>query len=759
MGDNRAPEWDDGANGATDEEPRFPEWDDSEYDPNNLPDWSLEAELEQHQADLDDTSQISTKQFDEFVAKLDERLSEDIGYASEQGSIDTLVRMFVGDRPNYARAEQILRQYKLLSLVRATVRQRARQVSNVQAVPGGGEALDLVRIKMQLPDAPVHPDAVVPASWIVMGDDGGVRTYRLVKKIVKRKDGEFYTEHVGVAYNPIVISATMIGVADASANLRISWMARGKWRHRVVARDKLIQPREMMAALGGTHGFPANVNNAKDIIAYLADYEAFNEEVIPTRPMTSQMGWQGRNHELGFVAGRQHLKSDADAPDVHFVGADDGEEQLARCVRSEGNLDEWSDAIKLTSHFPMVEVAVYAALAPPLLAILKSPNFTVDWAHKTSAGKTTALSVAASCWGNPDPNAADSLITSWDMTNVGFERRAAALSCLPMIVDDSKRARTYRGESVVPSIVYAITNGQGRARGSVKGMQATAYWRTVMLSTGESRLIDFDKSGGTPARVVTLWGNPFGGNNQMISETIRKLKAVLMRNFGLAGPAMVQWLLDNQDRWPELRQEYDTKWTELRDRMVKEAAGKTMDMSVMDRVAGNLAVLDVTAQVAHQALELPWVLEDVIGELIPVITPAAGAVDRELEALRAAISWASRNRAKFCYNEKHRREAEPNGGWLGFWEAGSEDTWEFLAFYPGALRDFLHGQGFEPQAIIRQWHEAGWLDTNEPKRMTGRVRELGGRPRMVILPRHVVEGPGDLSTGTAADPDQEEIPF
>jgi hypothetical protein len=727
---------------------RFGEWDDSDYDPHNLPDWSIDAEAEAPPA----TPTKQDPQFAAFVDELEERLSDDIGWASERRHIDLLARMYIGDKSEYARAEQVLRRHRVLSLVRTAVKTRARELNNLQAVPGGGEALDLVRIREQLPDAPVDADAVVPASWRVDGDPKGPQRYRLIKKVVRRREGEFQTDLVGVAYNPIVISATMIDVADASANLRISWRARGRWRHRVVPREKLCQTRDLITALSGTHGFPANVNNAKDLIAYLADYEAFNEDVIPTRPMTTQMGWQGKAGELGFVAGRTHLAADDDTPAVHFVGADDGEEQLARCVRSSGSLEDWCNAAKIASHFPAVEAGIYAALAPPLLDVLRAPNFTIDWSHKTSAGKTTTLSLAASCWGNPDPNASDTLIGSWDMTSVGFERRAAALSCLPMIVDDTKRARSYRGESDVPRVVYAVTNGQGRVRGSATGTQATSYWRTVMLSTGEQRLIDFDKSGGTPARVVTLWGNPFGANSAVVAEAIRRMREGIMRNYGHAGPAVVQWLLENQDRWDDLREVHGQRWTSIRDRMIAFAGERTMDMSVMDRVAGNLAVLEVTAAVTHSALDLPWEPEDFIDALLPSIVPAAGAVDRELEALRAAVSWAAANRGKFCVGEKHRSDYEPPGGWLGYWEAATYDNWKVLAFFPVPLRKFLAEQGFEPQGIIRQWAEAGWLTLTEAQRMTSRVADLRGRPRMVVVPREVVEGAGDLG----AEPEQLE---
>ncbi|MBE9470775.1 MAG: DUF927 domain-containing protein, partial [Chloroflexi bacterium] len=360
---------------------------------------------------------------------------------------------------------------------------------------------------------------------------------------------------------------------------------------------------------------------------------------------------------------------------------------------------------------------------------------------------------------SPDTNSTDSLIASWDMTVVGFERRASAMSCMPMIVDDSKRAKAYRGESTVPGIVYAIANGSGRARGSVKGMQRTSYWRTVMLSTGEQRLIDFDKSGGTPARVVTLWANPFGASSPTIADAIKNMKRGLMANHGHAGPALVRWLIFNRERWPEIQEEYQTRWTQIRGRMMDDTRHKSMDMAVLDRIAGNLAVMDVTAQVAHMAMDLPWEQEGLIDKVLPIVTQAAKTVDRELEALRMAVSWAAQNRGKFAINEKHRNEHEPTSGWLGYWEASADDGWDILAFFPGAIRKFLDDQGFEPYAVIRQWHEAGWLRGSEADRASSRVAQLGGKPRMIVLRRDTVEGPGGLSAGAAAENGQEEIPF
>lgn len=708
--------------------------------------WSLEDELPKECAQATDEAL-------RMVENIERELSNDVGFASEPENIDILARMYSGDRANYARCEQALRKFRLLGLVRAAVRSRARQWAGMAQVPGGGESLNLIRVKSLLPKAPVSDDAVVPASWVIGTSIDGTCHYMLTKTVVRRKDGDLLEERIGVAYSPIVVSASVTDIDDGSTSLQVAWRSKGVWRQKIVPRQKLCQPKDLIESLSGSDGFPAHVNNAKDIIAYLADYEAHNGATIATQKSARQMGWQGKACELGFVAGTTHIR-DADQEAIKYVGGDDGDAHLSKCVRGEGTIDGWRDAVKAASNFPAVELSIYAALAPPFLRILRASNFVVDWSHKTSAGKTTTLSLGASVWGNPDPHASDSYMSSWDMTPVGFERRAAALSHMPMVVDDTKRARSYRGESIAPNVVYEITNGQGRTRGSVKGMQRTAYWRTVMLSSGEQRLIDMDKSGGTPARVVTLWCNPFGVCSPAVADSIASIKRGILANYGLAGPALVLWLIEHRAKWDEIRALYARRRDELRGIMVEMQSGP-MDMAVIDRVAGHLAVLDVTAIVTHRALHLPWGYEGAVEELIPVILPAITLVDRELEALRDAVSWAAQNRGRFCMHESHRSESEPNGGWLGYWEAAQVPQWRILAFFPDALRQFLSDRGYPPAAIMRQWREAGWLDcAGEPWRMTTRVNDLGGRPRMVCITRAAVEAHGGLD-----DDGQGEIPF
>jgi putative DNA primase/helicase len=104
--------------------------------------------------------------------------------------------------------------------------------------------------------------------------------------------------------------------------------------------------------------------------------------------------------------------------------------------------------------------------------------------------------------------------------------------------------------SKVSQVIYQIANGRGRGRGSINGMRSTGSWRTVMLSTGEQSAVDFTLGdGGSRARVISLWGLPFGAANEATAPLVRGIDLAVQENYGHAGPRLIQFILQHQDQW------------------------------------------------------------------------------------------------------------------------------------------------------------------------------------------------------------------
>ena len=78
-----------------------------------------------------------------------------------------------------------------------------------------------------------------------------------------------------------------------------------------------------------------------------------------------------------------------------------GDEQIARAFHSQGSLEKWQHAVRRLKDYPRVLILLYASFVPPLLMILRAPNFIVDVCGRTTTGKTTITANRGKCLGMP----------------------------------------------------------------------------------------------------------------------------------------------------------------------------------------------------------------------------------------------------------------------------------------------------------------------------------------------------------------------
>ena len=158
---------------------------------------------------------------------------------------------------------------------------------------------------------------------------------------------------------------------------------------------------------------------------------------------------------------------------IVFQPENEGDGHLVAALDTKGDYDTWVELVKKLQPFPRIMFCLYASCAAPLLMPCEAPNLIVDLAGDTSRGKTTALEVAASCWGLPAGHQGG-LVKSWNQTKVFAERYSALFNDLPVFFDDSQTT----DQRTVAGILYMVANGIGRGRGAAKGgVQRTLHWR------------------------------------------------------------------------------------------------------------------------------------------------------------------------------------------------------------------------------------------------------------------------------------------
>lgn len=583
--------------------------------------------------------------------------------------------------------------------LRKALERMAREHRSTKAADRILESLGSVAsvLSVMPPEKVVRPTILascsVPRGWL-LGDDG---IYKL------RPDGE---DPIRVTHYPIILTGRTTDVVTGEAKRQVLWNSPSGWCQRTVERQNLVEARRITGL--GKHDAPVSSNNAALVVRFLMDFEAENAQHLPMVQSTEKLGWLP---DGDFILPEKRVVPPGVAAFPFSLMPPAGMEHAARACEVAGTWEGWLEAAEVAKHFPIAMGVLYASAAAPLVQVLQTNNFIVDVNGETTGGKTTSLRFAASVWGRSN-DGRPSMVHSWDMTKVWCEQTASFLNHLPLILDDTKRAKHWR---TVRDVVYDFAFGSGRGRGAKDGgTRNTVEWRSILISSGESAITSFSQDGGTRARVLGLRGQPMGSNPKVGSENAERLTELCSENYGHLGRKVVEYLVANHAHHDDLREQF---------RLSRDRFKKALDTPVSRRHASNLAVLEVAAEIVH-ALGVPRPEHSPFAFFIESAQEAGKDADRPLAALQEVVSWAAAHQTHFM----GRGERDPRGGykqpqygWAGAW---ASENWEYLGINGRVLRRILKDEGFHPAEVLDRWKERGWLLTGS--QMTRPIRMPGG---------------------------------
>ena len=589
-----------------------------------------------------------------------------------------------------------------------------------------------------LPDAPVSGQIVIPPRWSLSHEQG----LRMAVLGSNKNDYEV------VLPVPVLLVERNIILETQVETVKVAWFRDGRWK--MVGVDRKVVASAYHIIELANFGCPVTTNASTALVQYFAAFEAANMNTIPRRSVTKHLGWQETGH---FLLGRTTFLPDGRnftdlaggttglcSPEndyVTFQHDDEGAGQLADGFHEAGSYHDWVAAINELFTFPKVIAAVYLALTPPFLKILKAENFTVDWSCSTSTGKTTTLRIAGSCWGNPDEKMPSTVVHTWGSSSVWIERAATILNDIPLILDDTKMSaaggKRDQAATKVSGVIYEISSGSGRRRGTITGIRSTGHWRTILLSSGEQPAVDFTAGDGGSARVITLWGLPFGKADGDTSVLVKRVNMDLKENYGHAAPRVLKFIFENRNQWPFWRDGFK----ELKAHFAAKAGGDP----VGGRIADYFATLAIVIPLVHAALpelrrDVP--IKTVMDDLWNTATKSVPEADRALVALQYAYDWAVSNQEKFYGRHRTMGEnsgiVEPFSGWAGVWQSGE---WRYVAYTTPVIKRLLQEWSFDVEAILRTWKDRGWLETDSQGRGK-QVKILGEQVYCYCLKRQAL---------------------
>lgn len=442
----------------------------------------------------------------------------------------------------------------------------------------------------------------------------------------------------------------------------------------------------------------------------------------------TRTGWHGD----AFVLPRETF-GDTEAEPVLFQAASLDSVALS----SSGSLADWRAhvAAPCAGNSRLV-LAACMGFAGPCLGLVHAEGGGVHLRGASSAGKSTALHLAASVYGLPEKYG-----KTWRATDNGLEGTAALHSDMLLILDEMGQLEPKHAGQVA----YMLANGAGKARSNRDGTpREVATWRVLFLSAGEVGLDSLVKEGGgrvqagQQVRVVDVPADAGAGLG--LFDTVPDgmtpgafadgLKSAAAKYHGTALLAFLRLLARDPSKY---RDTLRALRTDIASRLVSAAdpgqVRRVADRFAIIAAAGELAtVLGLTgwntgeAERAATACFRAW--QDSRGT-VGNAEPAA-----MLAQVRAFLEAHGESRFTRCNAPEDGQRTINRAGYRRTGEDGPTYYVEVGAFRNEVCR------GFDSRAVAKVLADAGALETGGDGRDTRKMLLPDGRRARVyvILP-------------------------
>lgn len=313
-----------------------------------------------------------------------------------------------------------------------------------------------------------------------------------------------------VCTHPILPVERLINVDTNTEKVKLAFYKDKKWQT-VIAEKNTLASKNKILQLANT-GIEVNENNAKELIIYISDLLTINTETIPCNKAITHLGWT----ENEFIPYTQDYKFDGDR----------SFESIFKDIKEKGDYEIWRETVKnLRQRSETLHFIVASSFASVLIEILHINPFIVHLWGKSGTGKTVALIIAMSVWGNPKVG---QLVKNLNSTNVGLERLSAFLNNIPFAGDELQAIKNKYTD--FNELIYKLTQGEGKSRGTVDGGIAEQLkWNCAFLTTGEEPITSEYSKEGVKNRVIEI------EENNKIVENGKEVVNILVNNYGFAG--------------------------------------------------------------------------------------------------------------------------------------------------------------------------------------------------------------------------------
>lgn len=474
-----------------------------------------------------------------------------------------------------------------------------------------------------------------------------------VAKAATTKDGDFVT--IPICSQPVLITSRMKNVQDSRENVVITFYS-NRWQN-ITAEREIIASHTKVVQLAG-YGLDITSETAKNMVSYFQCILQKNINLISLYSTINRLGW----YKGEFIPYSNKIKCDAA----------ENFRDIYNAIDTSGNYEEWKQhCYMLRKNIPL-RLTMAASFAAPLILLVGGLPFMLHLWGSTGLGKTVALSVAASVWGNPGKG----LVRSLNGTDYGISETAAFLYSLPCIMDE---LQTIKDNGInYNKLIMQLTEGISRTQGAANnGIKEVRRWQNCFLTNGEENIIEYNSGGGTVNRVISV-----ECSEKIISDGHQTMN-IIKENYGHAGIEYIKGLQSEK----HLSEKY---------KIIFKSLVENTDATDKQCMAMSFLIL-------ADKLSCDYIFTDSdnlnLSDVLPYMATnkEVDIVDRCLEWLN---DWISQNIKRFEHPEENHGEV---------W--GKKDM-KYILINKTVLTEHMKAAGFAYSAIIPEFAKRGYILRN-----------------------------------------------
>lgn len=510
-----------------------------------------------------------------------------------------------------------------------------------------------------------QPLALACGEWIA--NDAGIYRLKQQGDIVKK-------EHA--CKMPIMPAAVLRNIETDTEKIKLAFRrAKSAWSTCIFPRSTISNKNKIIEL--ADRGILVNSNTSAALVTYLGDCLENNAETIPIIQSVERLGWV----DGAFVPYDEALTLDNDGQ-----GA-----ELARAVHSKGTLEEWAEYIApLRKQSLYLQIVLAAAFASVLISKVKTLPFVLHLWGGTGTGKTVALKVAASVWGNPEKY----MLTLNGTTNA-LMGTAALLHDLPLLADELQTIKldTNFQNQTYDKLIMQLTEGKDRARLTQQStLKDQKTWNNCFIFTGEEPITQSNSGGGTKNRVIEL---------QCKEQIVSNGNAVVNfidSHYGSAGRAFIEHIASKPaETLQQNFQDLQSALLSLSGSSAKQCATLAL-IALADAYAAECIFKD-----KQQVLDL---------KQLAGIAKSLAEIDSAERAYRYIMDVIAANADYFTRK-----------GYKGYYKPATGACWgkltaDYIAINRTRITEELAKQGYSLNSVTDAWKNKGYILTRSDGRIT-----------------------------------------